>query len=79
MKKLDRIMAIIMTLTGAAFLADVIWQAWEHHAHPELYVAQSAPWYLSIEAAALITAAVMAVEMIVYFVLRYVAARREKK
>ena len=39
----------------------------------------SAPWYLSIEINALITAGVMAVEMILYILLRRFAEKRGKK
>ena len=79
MKKLDKIMAVVMSLTGAYFLGFVIWQAYDHGAHPERYVVQSAPWYLSIEINALITAGVMAVEMILYILLRRFAEKRGKK
>ena len=71
MKKLDRVMAVIMSLTGAYFLGFV-------SAHPEKYVVMSAPWYLSIEIQALITAAVMAVEMVIYIVVRRILKAREK-
>ena len=78
MKKLDRVMAVVMSLTGAYFLGFVIFQVWDQSAHPEKYVVMSAPWYLSIEIQALITAGVMAVEMVVYIVLRRMLKNREK-
>lgn len=78
MKKLDRIMAVIMSLTGTYFLGFVIWQIYDQSAHPERYVTQSMPWYLSIEVNALITAGVMAVEMVVYIVVRRILKAKEK-
>lgn len=78
MKKLDRVMAVIMSLTGAYFLLFVIWQVWDQSAHPEKYVVMSAPWYLSIEIQALITAGVMALEMVIYIVIRRILKAKEK-
>lgn len=78
MKKLDRIMAVIMSLTGAYFLGFVIWQTFDQHAHPERYVAQSMPWYLSLEINALITAGVIALEMVLYIVIRGILKNRKK-
>ena len=79
MKKLDRIMAVIMSLTGAYFLGFVIWQVWDQSAHPEKYLVQSAPWYLSIEIQALITAGLMVLEMVIYIVFRRVMKAKEQK
>lgn len=79
MKKLDRIMAVIMSLTGAYFLGFVIWQLIDQSAHPEKYLVRSAPWYLSIEIQALITAGVMAVEMVIYIVFRRVMKAKEQR
>ena len=78
MKKLDRIMAVIMSLTGVYFLGFVIWQTIDQSVHPEKYVVQSAPWYTSIMVQGLITAAVMAVEIIVYMVFRAVMRAKEQ-
>lgn len=78
MKKLDRIMAVVMSLTGVYFLGFVIWQVWDQSAHPEKYVVQSAPWYTSIALQGLITAGLMAVEMIVYMVFRAVMRAKEQ-
>ena len=79
MKKLDRIMAVIMSLTGAYYLGFVIWQLVDQSVHPEKYVVQSAPWYLSIELQALLVAGVMAVEMVIYIVFRRVIRAKEQK
>ncbi len=79
MKKLDRIMAVIMSLTGAYFLGFVIWQVIDQSSHPEKYLVQSAPWYLSIEINALITAGLMALEMVIYIVFRRVMKAKEQK
>lgn len=70
MKKLDRIMAVIMTLTGCELLVFIVLQLWDRHARPAVYEAASAPWYLSIEINALIVCALMAVEIIIYLALR---------
>lgn len=78
MKKLDRIMAVIMSLTGVYFLGFVIFQVIDQSVHPEKYVVQSAPWYTSIAVQGLITAGLMAVEMIVYMVFRAVMRAKEQ-
>lgn len=75
MKKLDRIMTVIMSLTGVAFCGYVVWQIWARSAHPEIYAAQSGPWYTSIELVAIIAAAAMALEMVLYMALRRFAER----
>ena len=49
MKKFDRIMAAVMSVTGGAYLVYVIWQLWDRHARPEFYAVNSAPWYTSME------------------------------
>ena len=78
MKKLDRVMAVIMSLTGAYFLGFVIWQVYDQSAHPEKYLVQSAPWYLSIEINALITAGLMVVEMVVYLIAKRLLPGKKK-
>ena len=78
MKKFDRIMAVIMSVTGAAYLIFVIWQFWDRSARPEVYAA-STPWYLSLEIMGLIAAALIALEMVAYMGLRRFAERTDKK
>ena len=79
MKKLDRIMTAAMSLTGAAYLGYVIWQLWDRHARPEFYAVNSAPWYTSMEIMGLITAGLIALEMVIYMSLRRFAERADKK
>ena len=57
MKRFDRIMAVVMSVTGAAYLIFVIWQFWDRSARPEFYAVNSAPWYTSMEIMGLIAAA----------------------
>ena len=79
MKKLDRIMAVVMSVTGGAYLVYVIWQLWDRSARPEVYAAGSAPWYTSLEIMGLITAGLIALEMVIYMSLRRFAERADKK
>ena len=74
MKKFDRIMAAVMSVTGAAYLIYVIWQLWDRHARPEFYAVGSAPWYTSMEVMGLI-----ALEMVVYMALRRFAERADQQ
>ncbi len=79
MKKFDRIMAVVMSLTGAAYLGYVIWQIWDRSARPEFYAVNSAPWYTSMELMGIIAAALIALEMVVYMSLRRFAERADKQ
>ena len=79
MKKFDRIMAAVMSVTGAAYLIFVIWQLWDRSARPEVYAGNSAPWYLSLEIMGLIAAGLIALEMVAYMGLRRFAERADKK
>ena len=79
MKKFDRIMAAVMSVTGAAYLVYVLWQVWDRHARPEFYAANSAPWYTSLEIMGLITAGLIVLEMVAYMGLRRFAERADKK
>ena len=79
MKRFDRIMAVVMSVTGAAYLIFVIWQFWDRSARPEVYAAGSMPWYLSLEIMGLIAAALIALEMVAYMGLRRFAERADKQ
>lgn len=79
MKKFDRIMAAVMSVTGGAYLVYVIWQLWDRHARPEFYAVNSAPWYTSMELIGLIAAGLIALEMVVYMALRRFAERADKQ
>ncbi len=78
MKRFDRIMAVVMSVTGAAYLIFVIWQFWDRSARPEVYAAPT-PWYLSLEIMGLIAAALIALEMVAYMGLRRFAERADKE
>ena len=54
------------------FLGGNLWRCYEYHARPELFVVQSAPWYLSILVNGLFTAVII----LVLLVLRRLVKRK---
>ena len=78
MKKLNTIMGVIAGSTAGAYIGHVIWRVWDYRTHPDLYIVQSAPWYLSIWINAVFTAAALAVELVIYLLLRRRWKRRDK-
>ena len=61
MKKLYRILWCALGGVTGAFLAGSLYQCYDYYAHPGLYAAQSAPWYLSIQLTGAATALIAAV------------------
>lgn len=70
MKKLYRIFKTAVWCFIGVFAGVTAYICWDHHARPELYAMQPAPWYTSIRVHAVFTAAVCAVLLMVMWVLR---------
>ncbi len=48
MKKLDSWLTVVMGVSVGLFLARLLYLLWDVNAHPALYAAQSAPWYVRL-------------------------------
>ena len=48
MKKLDSWLTVVMAVSVGLFLARLLYLLWDVNAHPALYAAQSAPWYVRL-------------------------------
>ena len=78
MKKLNTIMGVIAGSTVGVFLGHALWQWLDWRSHPELYMMRSAPWYVSIQVNAVFVVAALAVELVIYLLLRRRWKRRNK-
>lgn len=75
--RMKRAQQMLNTIIGAftgVFLGHGAFVLWDHRAHPELYAANSAPWYASILLYGACTLAVVAVCLLIKAALR----RREE-
>lgn len=79
MKILNNVMAVIMGAFGGAAIAEILFVCFDYSMNPQLYEMNSAPWYTAIVGRGLITLAILAVLIVVYFILRKVIKYRENK
>lgn len=70
MKKLYVILKIAMGCIGGTFIGSSIFQYYDYITHPDIYMLQSAPWYLSIQIRGIFTAIAFAVILIIMAVIR---------
>ena len=70
MKKLYGILKTAVWCFIGVFVGVTAYTCWDHHAHPGLYVLQSAPWYTSIQIHAVFTAVVVGVLLVGMWVLK---------
>ena len=61
MKKLYQILNIILWSFVGVFIGNSIYKFYDYKTHPDIYIAQSAPWYLNIEIQAVFTAIIVVV------------------
>lgn len=71
MKKLNRVLNILMGAFVGVFIGYVIYVIWDYNAHPQLYAAQSAPWYTGILVYGICTLGVVVVCLVIKAVFRY--------
>lgn len=74
MKKIKQILNIIMGTALGVFVGRTAYTCWDYAAHPQLYAAQSAPWYTGVLVQGAATAAVILAVLIVKAILRKIAA-----
>ena len=48
LQKLNSALTIFIGVLAGVFVGNAIYVLWDYFAHPNLYAAQSAPWYTSI-------------------------------
>lgn len=70
MKKLCDILGIISGSFTGVFIGTSLFQVYDYKAHPELYAARSAPWYMSIVSVGVMTAIVVAVCLTLRFLIK---------
>lgn len=69
-KRIFDALNILMVVYAATFLGYGLYRFFHHSVHPELYIAQSAPWYTDILILGLITLIVVAIAAIIQLILR---------
>lgn len=70
LKKINAIINILMCGFIGAFVGGAICKYLDYIKHPDLYVAQSAPWYLDIQISAVALALVLVVCIVVKIIIR---------
>ena len=71
MKKLNHVLNIIIGAFVGVFGGYAIYVFWDYNAHPQLYVANSAPWYTGLLVYGICTLGVVVVCLVVKAVIRY--------
>lgn len=69
-KRIIDALNIVMVVYAAAFLGYGLYRFFHYSAHPELYIAQSAPWYTDILFLGGITLIVVAIAAVIQLILR---------
>lgn len=73
--KLNYILNILMGSVAGVFIGYGLYKVWDYKTHPDLYVAQSAPWYTGIVVYGIFAAFVL----LLSFVLKQVIRKGTKK
>lgn len=71
MKKLNHALNIIIGAFVGLFIGYAIYVVWDYNAHPQLYAAQSAPWYTGILLYGICVLGVAVVCLVIKAVIRY--------
>ena len=71
MKKLNHALNIIIGAFVGLFIGYAIYVVWDYNAHPQLYAAQSAPWYTGILLYGVCALGVAVVWLVIKAVIRY--------
>lgn len=70
---LKRINTILNTIIGAfigVFIGRTIFTIWQYFKYPEMYMANSAPWYTSIIVNGLFTVAVVVIALLIKLLIK---------
>lgn len=71
MKKLNHALNIIIGAFVGLLIGYAIYVVWDYNAHPQLYAAQSAPWYTGILLYGICALGVAVVCLVIKAVIRY--------
>lgn len=75
MKRLNHFLNILIGTFIGVFVGHGIYVYWDFKTHPNLYAAQSAPWYTSIFVYGVFTLAVVLVAVIAKIIVKKYAAK----
>lgn len=65
LKRINTIINIIIVILITVFIGYGIATYWDYHMHPDLYIMQSAAWYIGIVVHGFITIILLSIAMIV--------------
>ncbi len=72
MKKIYSVLRIMLWSFIGVFIGSSLFKWYDYKTHPDLYVMQSAPWYLSIEISAVFTIIVV---ILIFTIMRIIRKR----
>ncbi len=75
MKKINAILNVVIGAFVGVFIGRSIYVYWDFKTHPDLYAAQSAPWYTSI----LVSGAFTVIVVLLAFIIKLVIRKYMKK
>lgn len=70
MRKIYSVLKIMLWSFIGVFVGSSIYKYYDYTSYPDLYAAQSAPWYLSIEINAIFTAIIVVVILLIMWFVR---------
>lgn len=76
-KKIYRILNILMGSFTGVFIGSGLYRYWHFQKYPDLYIMQSAPWYMGILVQGLFTLVLLAVCLIIKVVLSRIGAMKK--
>lgn len=75
LKKLYTLLDLLAATAAGVYLGGSVWRWYDYTKHPQFYVSQSAPWYLSIEVNGLI----LLLFLLLLWLIRWFIRRRQSK
>lgn len=76
MKKLYRILNIMLWSFISVFVGSSIYKFYNYKSTPDIYAMQSAPWYLSIEIQAFLTAIIVVVIFVIMRIIKKIISEK---
>lgn len=70
MKKLYQILNILLWSFVGVFIGSSVYKYYDYKTHSDLYLVQSAPWYLSIQIQGIFTAIVVVIILIIMWFIK---------
>ena len=79
LKRFYDILSVALWCTVGIFAGTSLYVVFDYIAHPDLYAMASAPWYSAIIVNALLSAAVIALLLIVRFFIKHCLKRKNRR